>query len=1471
MDVVDKYLLLLTRLVEEEQVLAAALRVKEAAILMVETLISEDSSKDISTDKASAKEVSKSKKVLGADVPRELKVLLHFFNKEDDKISYSKELFNNTDPVDAGGKLFLKLVNDMKDETLKYLKENINVQHRYTFEQIETHLKYFYVNYLLCYFLLKNVNVSTGLDITDAEIEVFFATNQTEAPEIKDTVEKVTRHVIGVSKEPYVPPKGLSNNAEKRILEGTLRQVTAIIEQKKQDIVTKPIKPAEEIIEDVLAENNLAYIELDKTREELAKTTSARDDLEKIIKDQSEIDSVTRQQILEDSEKFTENLRIILGIAKELNNDEIFYHEVLKRIDEIPVIPEIEDNGNELIQTRNSLLKKQQIQLNMICEHIKEIVDAYSRFRTTIRKRVAANTRLQGELEQLAALIDNYTADKQTQATEIMELQSEIRMLEQTNTEIQKIMDATIDQQKSSLVIQVEANKELTNEYNRIKRRDQYMEEQIKQLSERVIELEKSDGQNEEIVKSNYLIAALKRELENNNEILSRLKVEGTSNSGDKVRFDYEVTIKNLLELLHEKEELLSEKERKIYNLTTDIEAGIHISSELEQLKKESREKIERIVYESLKEIEKINNDLTAEKKENEKKINEIIADAQIKIDAARAEVNATKEEAGTKITELQTKLDNYKLEKDELQAQIDKAKESEKTIAVLTKNIEEAETKINDLQAKSEEAETKINELEAKSEEAETKINDLQAKTEEAETKSEEAGTKITELQTQLDNYKREKDELQAQIDKAKDLDEKLLILTKNIESAEKEKSELQAQLEETKEGAEKEKSELQAQLEETKEGAEKEKGEMKDKIKNMQFMNLVYLIKLRKLNQIILDNRAKLSFQSSKEKQSQLSDEELKQLLTEIQNAEDNKLLLEENPFNHIADSIYQNSELIINTQEHAMHNADVFIETLEKATSKIKELEEQMGTNSNDLDGVKSAFVKLQNAYEEKKTEITSIQSQLFQSSQNMDVYKRTANDIIRALRDESDKRVKEIKDAVHERIRELVEKQDEQKSEFNDQTNSKIKELTAKAESNIAAAKEQAAANVAEAKKQAAEEIEQAAKNVAEAKEKAAKNVAEAKSAAEEVELRSAKEVAEAKDEVARKEKELSDEKSKLIESQRMVEELKNEKTGMFKRVASSVSKAISDIKGITAKAESNIAEARGKAAANVAAAKKQAEKDVAEAKEAAKEVETRTAQEVARTAKELSEEKSKLTALEIKIEKLQEKANTDIEQTKEKYKHDEEVLKSEIDTLGRRLELKEQQAKKIFEEKTILESKIKTTLVKAQEATDQAIKATENATSLYITAKQEQVGLREKIANYNKREREYSNKKVLQDNIIVELRKEIDTLKEKVKSTNEEQISSLMAKISELTHECDVLYEKRTVDEDQYRRELLANQRVAEGAAQIDDLTRQIGENKETARINELENIKSKLQRYLDTPEGITRESLNSIFNELQGK
>ena len=128
MDVVDNYLSLLTKLVEEEEVFAAAQRVKEAAIMMVETLSSLDTPK------------APKRTFLGADVPRELKMLLHYFNKEDDKISYSKELFNDVTPVDPAGKMFLKLVNDMKEETLEYLKENIDKQHQYTFEQIKTHI-----------------------------------------------------------------------------------------------------------------------------------------------------------------------------------------------------------------------------------------------------------------------------------------------------------------------------------------------------------------------------------------------------------------------------------------------------------------------------------------------------------------------------------------------------------------------------------------------------------------------------------------------------------------------------------------------------------------------------------------------------------------------------------------------------------------------------------------------------------------------------------------------------------------------------------------------------------------------------------------------------------------------------------------------------------------------------------------------------------------------------------------------------------------------------------------------------------------------------------------------------------------------------------------------------------------------------------------------------------------------------------
>ena len=235
-------------------------------------------------------------------------------------------------------------------------------------------------------------------------------------------------------------------------------------------------------------------------------------------------------------------------------------------------------------------------------------------------------------------------------------------------------------------------------------------------------------------------------------------------------------------------------------------------------------------------------------------------------------------------------------------------------------------------------------------------------------------------------------------------------------------------------------------------------------------------------------------------------------------------------------------------------------------------------------------------------------------------------------------------------------------------------------------------------------------------------------------------------------------------------------------------------------------------------------------------------------------------------METKIKELQEKAQTDMVQTKEKSKKNEELLqsgllRSELDTMKRRYET-------ALSEKTSLESKIKDILNKKKFEIQQAIDESKQTTATEYS--EEAIGLRAKIANYNKREREYLNNKVLQDKSIVELRKEFDILKEKVKSTNEEQISSSMAKISEIISQCDLLYEKRITDEDRARRQLLANERIAQGAEQIHDVTIQIGENKETAKINELEDIKRQLKTYLDTPDGITKETLNSIFEKLQG-
>lgn len=1112
MDVVDNYLSLLTKLVEEEEVFAAAQRVKEAAIMMVETLSSLDTPK------------APKRTFLGADVPRELKMLLHYFNKEDDKISYSKELFNDVTPVDPAGKMFLKLVNDMKEETLEYLKENIDKQHQYTFEQIKTHIKYFYVNYLLCYFLLKNENVSTGINITDADIDIFLTADQIEDPEIQDTVEKVTRFVVGESKEPYVHPKGLSINMERRILEGTMRQVSAIVKQ-KQDIVTQSTSESkDEIIAAALSETDLAYKELDETRLELAKSASLRDNLEKLIMQQSEIDSVTRQKILEDSDKFTEILRIILSIAKELDND-VDYIDILKRLDEIPIVPDIEDTGDELIQTRNSLLEKQQIQLLMICEHIKEIVVTYSRFQSMIANHVTSNTLLEEELRQVNILIDNSNGN-QIQTTQIVEMQREIRMLEQTITEIQQMMDAANAQHEASLGIQVEANRELNDEYSRIRDREQNMQEQLQRLRD------KSD--------ENDSIALLERRLERANEIIAQFKVEPNLEEKvqDSERFDYEETIQNLNDLLRQTESSLAEKQRTIYILTSEIQEA---NDSFEQSKIESREAtreaIERIMNESVVEIQNMTD-------RNEEKINAIIDDAQTRIHAAREQVNAIEEISEYKIAELQRQLDISIREKAELEQN-----KGESNIAL------------------------------------ESKISDLERQLAEA---------KVTK------------------------------------------------------------KSDLEKQLAEPKEGAENV-----DKIKRMQYMNLLYLIQIRKLNQIILDNRAKLSFQSAKE-ESQLTDEELLQLLSEIQHAEDNKLLLEENPLNHIADSIYGRSANIIQTQGNAQHNVGVFIETFNQATSKITELQEELGTNSKDLDGVKSAFAKLQSAYEEKNTKLASTQKELVESSKNMHVYKLTANGTIRALREELGKKENEIKDAVHQ----------------------EISKLTAK----VAGAKEEAAA---------------------------------------------------AKEETA--------------------------------------------------------------------AAKEEAT--------AAKELQQSTAQE-------LSDEKAKSTDLERKIEEIKERAKKDVAKLKEKY-DGQIVALSEIDTLRRRLNQKEENVVKLTK-----------ALEKTKDATGKAKNATKIAADAY-------------------------NKLALQDTIIVELRKEMDALKEKMKS------KETFTEISELTDNVVALYRKRIEDGDQARRELLASQHVVEGAARIDDLTRQLGENK-SPRIEELEKIKNKLIALLD--KGITREQLNAIFN-----
>jgi len=1161
------YLLLLKNLVEEENVVFAATELENAIELMLQSLETPNNSNGKNSNgKSPSKET-----VLGDDVPHDLKVLLYFFNKEDDKLMYSKDLFNNTDEV---GKMFLKIVNDKNADTVQYLIDNVEERHSYTFKQIKQYIEYYHIHFLLCYFLLKNEKMSTGLNLSSsADIEEHVASIDTGDPETNTAVQQITRSLIDISKEPHVNLGGLNDGKKMAALKAGLQQLSKFIKKKKEE-VSVHVQTNQEIIEAAIREN-------ESVQSQLGDSVAAFKNLTEMLTTKNEIDAVTKQMLLEDSQKFTENLTNVLSIAKELQEGSIDHDEALKRLERISIV-RTDESEDELMEIRNRLLENQQMQLIKIIEHIKEVIGVFIIFKSRIEYRVARNIQLENEVDLQTKLINAYQSERGIQVAEIVNLQREKELLNKDIDDIMGILNATLAEQKSSLELHFKSKNRLIEQFDKLRQRARSMENEIEELRDRVNELEESEldligfteRSEKEIAQKKALIADLKTELANNKELLDNLQVKSEEYASnleeekergqekdkvlERVSTEYDAMLLKFQELLEEKKAELAAKDMQIVHLTKEIdEAGKHtgkLDTEIEQTKKESRAKIEEIINNMSAEIEKLNNQLGKKVVMNEElkeKMNKIIAEAKVKIAEARKQATASKKNA-----------EQLTIQKRQLEEQLKNmtgASEAEKTklneeIAQLTKQIEDNEAELVQITQNKEGVEAEL-----------------------SQTKEDKS-----ELEKQLAELKRQKEGVEAELVQTKqDKSE----LGKQVADLKQQKEGVEAESAETK----KDNTKLEKQLAELTTKIKDTERQLLNK-NDMELKNFLYLTQLRHLNQIIIENRAKLSFGSKENKNSQISEEELSKLLLDIKRAEDSKLLLERQKFDHVTDSIYQTSVRLFKTEERAQRNVDTFIETIEEAKRNTEELEEQLGFKSNAIAAYKVLLDGLESDCRTKDEQLISVQIELKKASKEVNVSKLTAEATIKALNDELAKKEKEIKQAAQEKIN-LLQKQSETEGVIAKAT-SQIQQLMKE--------HEQAIANLTKLETKAKEFTELKVQAV---QDQAAANVAAAKSETAEVDARYAAELAEAKKEVATTSQQLAEAKSKLTDKETTIIELQERAKRDVAEMKSSYEDKIKVIKSnleYMTRSRANVERQKGKLESNLQ--KETADRKIAESKQ-----------------------------------------------------------------------------------------------------------------------------------------------------------------------------------------------------------------------------------------------------------------------------
>ena len=937
------------KLISDDEVVAAALSVRELVLTQADNL----------------------KGKLPSDVPRELKILLNLFNKYPEKRKLSIELFNDSTTKDVGN-IFRKLVSQEDKDTVEYLESIIDPSHKSVFDQIKTHINYYYINYLLCYFLLKNANMNSVS--SDEEIDDFIDGINIGDSTIQDAVKGMARSLIKLSSEKY------TNSDAKQVLIESVGQISNFIRQQKQESMNNQsimqVDKAE--IDKLLSEKESLYFQLSEANDsiigmddlqfQLGIVMSANEDLVRSISQKRELDSDTMQKMLKDSEMFNTKMNEVMNIAFELEGGQIDYEQALVTLNSVVIVSDIENVNDELITTRNELFHKQQLQLALICTHIRNIIEIYLQYRRTIGIRVSENIGLTEEVERLNSLNRGYEARHHENVGIIIGMQREIEGCRHDISIISAAKDECEKYYKGSLDIQLREKSEIEQRYISLIGISRAMFMKIQMLKESEDALIQMTGQQTETEESQLHeirmkdielqriqdeLVKLQREKNRNDAMVQALQLhimKATKESIQKKQeaelaseekdqqirqfeFDYATIVMQLSRLEETKKRELAEKQGEIDEILRktklEIEEANAYTEKVQANAYQARANIERIVQESETKLESLTLALFKERRSKEnvagnlKRINE----------QAKKDMNELISSTRAEILKLQK-------DKEAVESQLAKAKSDTLVEATFTELATDEISRLRDVIA--------ALRVEIASKENSEEISKLELKLKATESQLVEA-----ERDTSLEKTLKE-------------------IATDEITRLRKEIEKLQENSEE------KPKLELKLKV------AESQFNDAEERSRVAEFMNLVYLTKLSKFNQIILENRAKIEAQFGIEGQTQISGKDLKQLLDAIYSAQDEKTLLEaKREYTQETCSVLELADQLILSEPLAQTNVDTFLDTVGLAKIKIEELEQLVGEGSIKFDGLKEAYANIEAVYEADKSKRLEVEIELYAS--------------------------------------------------------------------------------------------------------------------------------------------------------------------------------------------------------------------------------------------------------------------------------------------------------------------------------------------------------------------------------------------------------------------------------------------------------------------------------------------------------